>query len=87
MIGLQCSSGLNDRRIPSSLRTPDTRRMNNNPNQPPLSSSSSSSSSSLTTSNIRLINGFKQQNYPSFQNNDRQLPISPRMFQYLFLLH
>jgi hypothetical protein len=97
MIGLQCSTGLttiNDRRI-SSLRTSDNRRsyssINNNLNQP-LSSSSSSSSSSLTTSNIRLVNGFKQrsshetilqQNYSSFQNNDRlhspMLPISPRM--------
>jgi hypothetical protein len=94
MIGLQCSTGLttiNDRRI-SSLRTSDNRRsINNNLNQP-LSSSSSSSSSSLTTSNIRLVNGFKQrsshetilqQNYSSFQNNDRlhspMLPISTRM--------
>jgi hypothetical protein len=95
MIGLQCSSGLttlHDRRISSSLRSSDNRRpypsINTNLNQPPLSSSSSSSSSSLTTTNMRLINGFKQrsqetilsQNYPSFQNNDRQLPISPRMF-------
>jgi hypothetical protein len=94
MIGLQCSSGLtniNDRRISSSLRTSDNRRLysSTNPNlnqQQPLSSSSSSSSSSLTTSNIRLVNGFKQQenkkwsqdallqqtSYPSFHNNDRQ---------------
>jgi hypothetical protein len=86
MIGLQCSSGLttiNDRRISSLLRTTDNRRpyssINTHVNQP-LSSSSSSSSSSLTTSNIRLVNGFKQrsqetilqQNYPSFSNNDRQ---------------
>jgi len=88
MIGLQCSSGLittNDRR---SLRTSDNRRppyslINNNQ---PLSSSSSSSSSSLPTLNIRPINGFKQQNYPSFQNNDRQhLPISPRIFCFNFV--
>jgi hypothetical protein len=97
MIGLQCSSGLttiNDRRISSLLRTTDNRRpyssINTHVNQP-LSSSSSSSSSSLTTSNIRLVNGFKQrsqetilqQNYPSFSNNDRQhspmLPGSSRM--------
>jgi hypothetical protein len=100
MIGLQCSSGLttiNDRRISSLLRTSDNRRpyssINNNINQTLSSSSSTSSSSSLTTSNIRLVNGLKQQrsqdtllqqqNYSSFQNNDRQhspmLPISPRM--------
>ena len=68
--------------------------MNNNtinqrPHQP-LSSSSSSSSSSITL-NTRIINGLKQrsqdtmlqQNYASFQTNERQqspmLPISPRM--------
>ncbi len=90
MIGLQCSSGLttiNDRRL---LRTTDNRRpyslINNNP---PLSSSSSSSSSSLPTSNIRSVNGFKQQNYSTFQNTDRQhspmLPISPRMFILIFV--
>jgi hypothetical protein len=90
MIGLQCSSGLittNDRR---SLRTSDNRRpyslINNNQ---PLSSSSSSSSSSLPTLNIRPVNGFKQQNYSSFQNNDRQhspmLPISPRIFCFNFI--
>ncbi|CAF0970752.1 unnamed protein product [Rotaria sp. Silwood1] len=88
---------INDRRISSSLRTLDNRRpytsLNNNLNQTqhqPLSSSSSSSSSSIGTLNSRLVNNFKQrsqdtilqQNYSSFQNNDRQhspmLPISPR---------
>ena len=74
MIGLQSSSsspstGMNDRRTSSSMRSLDNRRpylsMNNNPNQTqtqhqPLSSSSSSSSSSIAPLNPRLVNGLKQ---------------------------
>jgi hypothetical protein len=94
MIGLQSSSGFtnpHDRRMPSSSRHSDNRRtypaMHNPHMQPlPLSSSSSSSSSSIPASNLRLINGPKQQenkkwsheailqqqSYPSMQHIDRQ---------------
>ncbi|CAF1448951.1 unnamed protein product [Adineta steineri] len=84
MIGLQYSSGISDRRIPSSVRTSDNRRpyssTNSNPNHQPLSSSSSSSSSSVPISNTRIINGFKQrtQDPMFYPNTDRQhLPIPP----------
>lgn len=93
MIGLQCSTSMtatqaNDRRVPPLIRTSDTRRpyssMNANTNQP-SSSSSSSSSSSLTTSNIRLVNGLKQQQQQRtqetlLQQNYSSLPISSREF-------
>ena len=89
MLGLQCSTGVtntSDRRVPPLVRSAETRRpyssMNNNQ---PLSSSSSSSSSSLTTSNIRLANGFKQQRAQEtmLPQNYSSLPISPRMFIFL----
>lgn len=88
MLGLQCSTGVTtttDRRVPPLVRSAETRRpyssMNANTNQP-LSSSSSSSSSSLTTSNIRLANGFKQQRVQEtmLPQNYSSLPISPRRF-------
>lgn len=91
MLGLQCSTGVTtttDRRVPPLVRSAETRRpyssMNANTNQP-LSSSSSSSSSSLTTSNIRLANGFKQQRVQEtmLPQNYSSLPISPRRFIFL----
>ena len=92
MIGLQCSAGVtgtHDRRVPSLIRTSDTRRpyssTNVNTNQQPSSSSSSSSSSSLTTSNIRLVNGLKQQQRAQenlLQQNYSSLPISSRKIDF-----